>query len=65
MTPLEALEERKRTAPEQKINACLPAGSPMYFYCKMCGHLADKLPESYTCRPKQLCADCQALKDTQ
>jgi len=35
---LKKLEERKNNPPQQKNNAALPAGSPMYFYCRVCGH---------------------------
>jgi hypothetical protein len=62
---LEALRQRReQSAKEKKIdNASLYAGSQMYFYCKSCGCLADKLPENYICLPKALCDECQALKD--
>jgi CRISPR/Cas system-associated protein Cas10 (large subunit of type III CRISPR-Cas system) len=60
---LKALAERKKHPPKQIDNASLYAGSPMYFYCKVCGHEADVKPESYTDRPKQLCGACQKLKD--
>ena len=35
----------------------------MYFYCKACGALSDTLPESYLGIPKDLCDECEALKD--
>jgi hypothetical protein len=60
---LAALKQRRANQPSQINNASLPAGSPMYFYCISCGHLSDQLPESYTCTPKKLCEECQALKD--
>ncbi|MFA5870430.1 MAG: hypothetical protein WC842_00875 [Candidatus Paceibacterota bacterium] len=60
---LEQLEKRRKNKPEQIDNTSLYAGSPMYFYCKSCGHLADTLPESYISKPKDLCDECQALKD--
>jgi hypothetical protein len=53
--------------PVQKIdNSSLHAGSPMYFYCVHCGHLADTLPEEYTPAPgvpKKECAYCKELVD--
>jgi hypothetical protein len=55
--------ERKVNPPKQINNASLYAGSPMYFYCGMCGHESDVLPESYTCAPKHLCSKCQTMKN--
>ena len=60
---LAELKKRRENQPEQKNNSSLPAGFPMYFYCRSCGHLSDELPESYTGTPKKLCDECQALKD--
>jgi len=62
---LEALRNRREeNAQKKKINnADLPAGAPMYFYCKSCDALADTKPELYTDTPKKLCDECQALKD--
>ena len=60
---LAALALRKRHRPKQIDNASLYAGSPMYFYCRVCGHLADTKPESYMTPPKKLCDECQKLKD--
>jgi len=56
-------DKRKKTAPKRIHNSMLPAGSPMYFYCLSCNHLCDVLPESYTCRPKNYCEECQPLVD--
>jgi uncharacterized OB-fold protein len=60
---LKQLAKRRKNRPEKIRNSSLPAGSPMYFYCKTCGHLADEKPESYILPPKSLCDECQALKD--
>jgi hypothetical protein len=60
---LKALAERRANPPKQVDNSSLYAGSPMYFYCRCCGHLSDVLPESYTTRPKSLCSDCNDLND--
>lgn len=60
---IQNLEERKKNKPEQTINSVLPAGSPMFFYCRICGHLADIKPECYTDRPKKHCDACQELID--
>ncbi len=57
------LKYRRANRPKQIDNASLYAGSPMYFYCISCGHLADTKPESYTTSPKRFCAECQAIKD--
>jgi hypothetical protein len=60
---LEAFEERKKNNPseKQRNNASLPAGSPMFFYCKHCGCETDVLPESYIGRPKVRCDACADL----
>ena len=61
---LEALQKRRDNQPKQIDNGSLYAGSPMYFYCISCGHLADTLPENYfLSTPNKLCDECQALKD--
>jgi hypothetical protein len=60
---LRALHHR-RANPFPKVgNSNLYAGSPMYFYCTSCGHLADIMPESYRGQPRKLCTQCQELKD--
>ena len=61
---LEALEKRRAHPPVKLDNASLPAGSPMYYYCRACGHLADTKPENwFLTLPKKLCPECQALQD--
>ena len=60
---LDALARRLSDQPKQWDNSALPAGSPMFFYCKVCGHTADVLPESYWGRPAQHCTQCQELLD--
>ena len=61
---LRALEERRKNKPEPIDNGSLYAGSPMYYYCISCGHLADEKPENwYRTLPAKLCPECQALKD--
>jgi hypothetical protein len=61
---LEKLAERRDNQPEQIDNAELPAGSPMYYYCISCGHLADTKPENwYMVLPHKLCLECRALKE--
>jgi hypothetical protein len=57
---------RKRKAEnakkEQINNARLPAGSPMYFYCRYCGDSTAVLPEGYTCKPRTVCVPCEGLE---
>ena len=57
------LHNRIENKPEQINNSSLPAGSPMYFYCRICGHQSDVKSESYTSPVKKYCTDCQELKD--
>ena len=59
---LDKLSQRLRNPPEQIDNSRSYAGSPMYFYCRLCGHLADVKPESYTDRPRSHCKECEELK---
>ncbi len=57
-----ALAERKSNPPEQIDNSSLYAGSPMFFYCKICeGTIV--LPESFTCAVPKLCVECNFLKE--
>ena len=58
---LRALAKRLANKPDQVDNSSLHAGSPMFFYCKVCEHESDRLPESYTRRPVQHCNPCQEL----
>ena len=60
---LAALTVRRKKVPEQIDNGSLYAGSPMYFYCSVCGHESDCLPESYMTTPKHLCTPCQEMRD--
>lgn len=60
---LKKLAERRANKPAEINNSSLVAGSPMYFYCKSCGHVSDVLPESYVTPPKRICSECEALKD--
>ena len=57
-----ALAERKSNPPKKIDNSSLYAGSPMYFYCKICdGEIV--LPESFTCAVPKLCKECDFLKE--
>lgn len=60
---MEKLQERRDNAPKKINNASLPAGAPMIFYCISCGHVSDRLPESYICRPKKICDECSSMKE--
>lgn len=42
-------------------NSALPAGSPMYYYCKHCGTHTETLSEGHWSRPKTVCEACEAL----
>lgn len=57
-----ALAERKSNPPDKIDNSSLYAGSPMYFYCKICDG-AIVLPESFTCAVPRLCRECDFLKE--
>lgn len=53
------LEERRAAAPEHIDNASLPAKSPMYYYCKSCGHLTAVKDEGwYLDPPPKFCDWC-------
>jgi len=41
----------------------LYAGSPMYFYCRLCGIFLTTLPETYVCSPPGHCGPCQKMLD--
>jgi hypothetical protein len=56
--------ERKANAPEKIDNAQLPAGSPMYYYCGLCGVLVAVKPEDWwEDPPPKLCSECTELKE--
>ena len=62
---LKALAERKaRGAKTKQIdNSALHAGSPMYYYCRLCRLLAAKLHEEHTEPVPPHCTECQKLVD--
>lgn len=62
---LDALQQRKWKAElaGRIDNSRLSAGSCMYYYCKLCGLLADTLPESHFSPPKQHCEACKEMID--
>lgn len=62
-TMLAGLTRRRREAKSiKKINnAMLYAGSPMHYYCKLCGLHAATLPECHTCPAPNYCAPCKTM----
>ena len=48
---------------EQIKNDELPAGSPMYFYCRYCGVPTEVLPEDCMFLPLGECSQCRGLMD--
>lgn len=57
------LAARLTSKPTPVDNSALYAGSPMFFYCKLCGHLADQKPENYLTPPAKYCGACRELKE--
>lgn len=43
-------------------NSSLPAGSPMYYYCRACGAFITALPEAHFSPAPKYCDDCEDLK---
>lgn len=62
---LEQFKKRKEanSKKERINNSSLPAGSPMYYYCALCGDHTETLPESHVKRPKTTCDPCKILRD--
>jgi hypothetical protein len=60
---LDRLEERREANVGKQIdNARLPAGAPMYYYCKCCGVLVVTKPEGwFTGTIPSQCEDCKDL----
>lgn len=59
---LEQYHKRKEDNKGKQINnGNLPAGSPMYYYCKFCGCHTETLPECHYSAPKTTCEPCKAL----
>jgi hypothetical protein len=48
---------------EHVKNESLLAGSPMFFYCRHCGILIERLPEDYLFTPYQICSQCKGLEE--
>lgn len=60
---IEQLNHRRAHKPKQIDNASLYAGSPMYYYCVSCEHIAAVLPECHSSPAPTLCKECAALKE--
>lgn len=60
---LEGLKKRKKEGKKVKQidNGSLYAGSPMYYYCRLCGLLAATLPETHTCAAPKHCGPCKEM----
>lgn len=58
---LRDLQERMQNPPEKIRNEDLYAGSPMYFYCKLCeGEIV--VPENWLTKP-DYCKPCTMIKE--
>jgi hypothetical protein len=44
-------------------NSTLPAGSPMYYYCRECREFLTSLPEEHLAPAPALCEACKRLKE--
>jgi hypothetical protein len=59
-----ALAERRASAPEKIRNEDLPAGSPIYYYCKSCGHQTAILAEGWIYNPPpKYCDFCTLIRE--
>lgn len=57
-------ERREKNLDTQVDNGNLPAGAPMYYYCRTCGaHVATKPEGWYENPPPSNCQDCKDLID--
>lgn len=54
-------KRKEDNAGKQIDNSALHAGSPMYYYCRFCGVLTERLPESHRSRPITICDPCDVL----
>lgn len=57
-----SFDERRENHPEHVDQGTLPAGSPMTFYCRLCGWISDIMPEDYfLSTPRRICSECAGL----
>ena len=58
---------RRKKFVDEKVkkvnNSTLPAGSPVFTYCRHCGIPLEKLPEDYLFRPYSTCSQCSGLEN--
>jgi hypothetical protein len=48
---------------DQRVdNSSLPAGAPMYYFCRACGQFITALPEAHFSPAPKYCDDCEDLK---
>jgi hypothetical protein len=61
---IEQYWERVAHKPEPVKNEDLPAGSPMHYYCRYCGHHTMSIGEGdFMTRVERVCEGCQKLED--
>lgn len=61
---LRCLAERKAHQPHHKLkNDALRAGSPMFYYCEICGWLAAIMHEEHVAPVPKFCYDCDWMKE--
>lgn len=59
---LRSFDERRENPPEHVDQGTLPVGSPMTFYCRLCGGISDVMPEDYFLgTPRKVCTECTAM----
>jgi len=60
---VEALQERKdaNADVERVDNHSLPAGAPMYYYCRLCGKDLGAYPEDHVGPAPRYCSPCETL----
>lgn len=60
---VEALQERKAANAdvERVDNHSLPAGAPMYYYCRLCGMELGAHPEAHVGPAPRYCSPCETL----
>ena len=55
-------KRKAQSAKKKQIDSSsLPAGSPMYYYCRFCGELTEVLSEGHINRPRTVCTPCEFL----
>mgnify|MGYP000632417820 CR=1 FL=1 len=57
------LERKDENRGKQRDNGSMPAGSPMYYYCRHCLVHTETLPELHIRAPRVVCNACKVLAD--